>query len=145
MLYFSQRMLYPTKIWLAGALIGPVLFYLQMMITENGNFEDIGTIFLIAIFSLLFSIPSWLILSLINYLVKESGPSVFVHRLIVQIAVIIISWVTFYVIFGSDIGLTSPFIPYTLAMSIGVWWFDMHRFISEKEIDPDNNVIDDPL
>ena len=112
--------IYALKIWMSGVIFAPFLFTLWHSYDQNIFDGSLTMIVLMIVFGLYHSIISFVTLLAVSAFVFSTELNVYVQRLLIQIAVIIISLLTFRL---SGIGAYGFDIQhfYILAMSIAVW------------------------
>ncbi len=111
---------YSIKFWLLSVIVAPILIALS---TSN---VDLFLLFLV--FGFIFSIISWVIITLIIYQVSKLKLKAASKKIIITVFAIILCYIPFYLTFGpNDKDMTQRFIYlyYMIPLVLGIWIFKM--------------------
>lgn len=143
----NSDLIYATKIWLLSVFTAPTLILIiQILSTKNGGTGSDALYFygMLILFSLIFSIPSWLLFMGGVRMVIKSDKPLLEQKIIIQIIAIILCFLPFIVLFyedgvirdggvrGGDILRIFLFsLAYLVPLSFGIWYFQFN--IEEHE------------
>lgn len=137
-----KDMLYIVMVWLIGVLFAPVLVYLLTGMTRDFFDFYLTLIFLGGMFSLLTEI---ILIVIYFFLIKPNLKTVFKIKLATNIVVVVLSFLTFLIVFSNlrllDWDILSLILPYIITMSIAIWGLKLD--IEKKEDIPfvDDDVL----
>jgi len=137
-----KDMLYIVMVWLIGVLFAPILVYLLTGMTRDFFDFYLTLIFLGGMFSLLTEI---ILMVIYFFLIKPNIKTVFKIKLATNIVVVVLSFLTFLIVFSNlrllDWDILSLILPYIITMSIAIWGLKVD--IEKKEDIPfvDDDVL----
>ncbi|MFT5820531.1 MAG: hypothetical protein ACI8ZM_001774 [Crocinitomix sp.] len=121
---------YSLKFWLLSVIVAPILISLA---NSRGEF-----FILFLVFGFVFSIISWVLITLIIYQLKELKLKMVAKKIIISIFGIILCYIPFHLTFGpTDEDMTQKYIYlyYMIPLVLGIWIFKM------KVSAPDNSKL----
>lgn len=123
----KDSIIYSIKFWLLSVIVAPILIALS---TSN---VDLFLLFLV--FGFIFSIISWVIITLIIYQINRFKLTTTKKKIIISIFGILLCYIPFYLTFGpNDEDMTQRFIYlyYMIPLVIGIWMFKMKDTTNDK-------------
>lgn len=123
----KDSIIYSIKFWLLSVIVAPILIALS---TSN---VDLFLLFLV--FGFIFSIISWVLITLIIYQINRLKLTTTNKKIIISIFGILLCYIPFHLTFGpNDEDMTQRFIYlyYMIPLVIGIWMFKMKDTTNDK-------------
>jgi len=123
----KDSIIYSIKFWLLSVIVAPILIALS---TSN---VDLFLLFLV--FGFIFSIISWVLITLIIYQINRFKLTTTNKKIIISIFGILLCYPPFYLTFGpNDEDITQRFIYlyYMIPLVVGIWMFKMKDTTNDK-------------
>ena len=140
----KQAIVYSLKVWLTGVVVAP---FLVLMIGLLGKMVDgIGIALAMLMLGTLFSLPSFLLLSLACWALTRMQRKVVIIKAELTLIGVLLTYIPFFIIndyaflINRDELSRTFFVIYSLLITFGIWFYNFNG-ASKEQIDiPGNNI-----
>ncbi len=117
----KYKILYATKIWLTGVLLTPLLIALIDTLFDDGQLATFQVVGLMIGYGTVFSIPGWLTLMFLAFIVLDIKKKKWMIRLIIQLIVVFITYLVYKYVPHPFLNENKLILIYLIPLSIAVW------------------------
>ena len=148
MMYTPKYLSYSTKVWLTSVLLSPLLLLLSMIPFHPARLLEyfFTTLFIIG-FSIVCSVPNWLILMACTWKINAQKWTFWQKKIILSVLCMVFTILLFMLVFHDDFvrgeDIWNLAFIYVGTLVFGIWIYDLQPSFSESientEIEYDSN------
>jgi len=140
----KQAIVYSLKVWLTSVVVAPFLVLLIGLLGKMG--EGVGIALAMLMLGTLFSLPSFLLLSLACWALTRMQSKIVMIKVELTLIGVLLTYIPFFIIndyaflINRDELSRTFFVVYSLLITFGIWFYKFNG-ASKKQINiPDSNI-----
>lgn len=140
----KQALIYSLKVWLTSVVAAPFLVLLIGLLARMA--DRVGIVLAMFILGMLFSLPSFLLLSLSCRTLKSMQNKVVIIKAELTVIGVLLTYIPFFIIndyaflLNRDESSKYFFVLYSLLIIFGIWYYKLNGGSVEPVNLPDNNL-----
>ena len=140
----KQAIVYSLKVWLTSVVVTPFLVLLTGLVGKMG--EGVGFALAMLMLGTLFSLPSFLLLSLACWALTRMQRKIVMIKVELTLIGVLLTYIPFFIIndyaflINRDELSRTFFVVYSLLITFGIWFYTFKGASKEQINIPDSNI-----